>query len=180
METEPTKELRRSIDMGTLVLLVGLSPLFIFGGLAALLLCLQLPVIYYAEFHSIQGKLASQPGVTITSSWKHEDLSLEDCGFTLQVRDCPPVQVDFYEGEDWEGQFRRIDGLAVREGFDSVKLIRVERLAEMGMPVRNLPDLLAHLEGVLAVADGMEPNASRPLPEGRWVALRYPPGNGWY
>lgn len=162
-----------------ITIVVTFEALFVIGGIVAFIGCSQIPSVYYAGFRSIERQLASQFDVTVVRSWKHEDVFLEDCGFTLQVRDCPLVRVDFRDGEDWQAQFRRIDEVAVCQGSDSVKLIRVERLAEMGVPVRNLPSLLAHLERVLAVADGMESDTAQSRPRGRWVVLRYPLGGGW-
>jgi hypothetical protein len=160
---------------GILVGAAILTPLLAFGAILAT----QVPAVYYADFRWLERKLSEQPGVRVVRSHKHEDVLLEDCAFTLKVRACPPVRVDFYDGRDWRGLFERIDGVAVCPADGSARLIRAERLAELGLPVHDLPGLLAHLEGVLAASDRMAPNGAWPGPRtGRWVVLRCPLDNG--
>jgi hypothetical protein len=146
----------------------------------------QIPPVYYADFRAIERRLRAHPGVRIVGSWKHEDVSLEDCGFTVQVRHCPPVDLHFaLDHEDWRRCFRRIKAIQVSVGRGSSHWIPVEPLAEAGGPrIRNLPDLLDHMEDVLdhvrRRGGGMGRGA--PPPAGANVQLRcltrWPPPQG--
>lgn len=146
---------------------------------ALVLFCPLSPFVYYADFRSIESKFARLPAVTVAGSWKHEDLTLEDFGFVLRVRDCPPVRVDFYEGREWHGLFRRIDGIVVCPGdamWDGTeaKIIPVSRLSELGPAVRTLPDVIANLGDILELAERMPANGAWPGPAGLWAVIRYP------
>jgi hypothetical protein len=136
----------------------------------------QVPAIYYGKFRAIERKLSNQHGVKVVKTWKHEDIDLEDCGFTLQVRSCPLVGIDFYDGRDWLGQFERIDGVAVCpvDGSLAIKLISTESLTEHGLSVHNIPELLSQLEGVLALADAIAANGTWPCRDHRYAIIRFP------
>jgi hypothetical protein len=134
---------------------------------------------YYHHFRVIGGKLRSLPGVTIVGSWKHEDITLEDFGYAVRVRNCPPVSVNFYEGNEWHGLFERIDGIVVRTGdYDRpYKVLSVPILKAKGLAVENLPNVIANLEAVLNVADAAQGVADNwPTPSRHYVIMDYPIG----
>lgn len=53
---------------------------------------------YYGQFNRARHAIESMPGVVITNSWMHEDLTLEDFGFYLAADGSRDVRVDFREG----------------------------------------------------------------------------------
>ena len=53
---------------------------------------------YYGRFHKVQRIISQIPGARILDSWKHEDISLEDFGFTVSLASGEPKRVDFWEG----------------------------------------------------------------------------------
>ena len=52
---------------------------------------------YYGQFNRVQHLIKAMPNVEIEKSWLHEDVTLEDFGFTLRVKGTE-VQVVFWEG----------------------------------------------------------------------------------
>jgi hypothetical protein len=134
--------------VGIFCLLVG-SPI-------ALLALIQMPGIYYSEFNSIKARLEALPNTRIVDSWRHEDITLEDCGFDLQVRECEPIRIDFYEGGNWDRDFGTLDGIIFSKpynpatnGYETTP-ISSEELARAGIHVRSLTDLVAQLEALQA------------------------------
>ncbi|RUL84978.1 hypothetical protein [Tautonia sociabilis] len=172
--------LRRSGAATPVAVALGLAsvPLLAFLCLVGVLFVMSTPARSDAEYHALGRRLADLPGVTVVDSWAHEDLTLEDCGFTLQVRDCPPVRVDFFDGHDWSGQFRSIDGVVVRKRNRPDLRLPVDDLAARGLPIRNLADVLARLEDLLGAADLASSTGEGPPQSGRWVVLTDPTGTG--
>jgi hypothetical protein len=76
---------------------------------------------YYGRFHKAQRVISEIPGARIVDSWKHEDISLEDFGFTISLEGKEPKRVDFW------------DGTPVKENGDDEE-IRAHVLAELQLP----------------------------------------------
>lgn len=76
---------------------------------------------YYGRFHKAQRVISEIPGARILDSWTHEDISLEDFGFTISLEGEEPKRVDF------------LDGTPVKEYGDDPE-IRAYVLAELESP----------------------------------------------
>jgi hypothetical protein len=76
---------------------------------------------YYGRFHQVQRVISEIPGARIMDTWKHEDIVLEDFGFTISLESQEPKRVDFR------------DGAAVKEYGDDEE-IRAYVLAELQSP----------------------------------------------
>lgn len=76
---------------------------------------------YYGRYHQVQRVILQIPGTSIVDSWKHEDIVLEDFGFTIQLGENEPKRVDFW------------DGTPVKENGDDAE-IRAYVLAELQRP----------------------------------------------
>jgi hypothetical protein len=53
---------------------------------------------YYGQFNRVKHVIESMPRVTIQKEWLHEDLTLEDFGFTLTVEGSNSIDVMFWDG----------------------------------------------------------------------------------
>jgi hypothetical protein len=120
------------------------------------LLLSQIPFIYNRHYNRIKAQIEKLPETRIIDSWRHEDISLEDFGFDFQVRQCPPMRLDFYEGEDWDRPFGVIDGITFSKpynpatnGYETIP-VSCEELDRAGIRVRTLADIVSRLEAVLA------------------------------
>ena len=95
------------------------------------------------------------PDTKIVDSWRHEDITLEDLGFDLKVRECQPIRLDFYEGGDWYRDFGAIDGIIFSKPYNpatsdyETRRVSCDELARAGIRVRNLTDIISQLEAVL-------------------------------
>jgi len=133
---------------------IALVCLFVASPFAVLALY-QSPFVYYRHFHRIKAKLEVLPDTKIVDSWRHEDITLEDFGFDLRIRQCPPIRLDFYEGGDWYRGFGAIDGIIFSKPYNpatndyETTPISCDELARAGIGVRNLTDVVSHLEAVL-------------------------------
>jgi hypothetical protein len=144
------KEHRLEYVAAVLLFLLLISPFLYFG-------YTRLPIHYYRHFDRIQARLEKLPDTKITDKWLHEDITLEDFGFTLQVRQCEPIKLDFYEGEEknWYRYFDSMDGITFHKPYNpatndyETTHISREELARAGIHVNNLADIVAHLEAVL-------------------------------
>lgn len=139
-----------------LLLIAGTSFVFLPLGLLALF---SSPPVYYRHFNRVKARLEAMPDVKIVSSWKHEDITLEDFGFTLRVRECPPIRLDFYDGDDWFRRFKKVDGISFFKypgikGQYQLTRISADELGKTGVKVQNLGDVFANLESVLACLKG--------------------------
>lgn len=76
---------------------------------------------YYGRFHKVQRVISGIPGVRIVDHWKHEDVVLEDFGFTVAMDGQAPRRIDF------------LDGSAIKENGDDGE-IRAHVLAELQRP----------------------------------------------
>lgn len=132
---------------------------------------------YYHHYRTIGEKLAAMSGVHVIGSWKHEDVFLEDFGYAVRVRECPPVWIDFHEENEWYGLFDRIDGVIVcfGDGSRDGKVIKKAQMDDAGLGIGNLPELIANLETFLKYVDDA-PGAGTPRPwaSGHYVIMRYP------
>jgi hypothetical protein len=128
---------------------------FIVASPFALLALYQSPFVYYRHFNRIKAKLEVLPDTKIVDSWQHQDITLEDFGFDLRVRQCPPIRLDFYEGGDWYRDFGAIDGIIFSKPYNpatndyETTRISCDELAQAGIRVRNLTDVVSQLEAVL-------------------------------
>lgn len=110
---------------------------------------------YYRHFNRIKAQLEAIPDVKIVDSWKHEDITLEDFGFTLKVRECPPIRLNFYEVNNWDRPFKKIEGISFLKypgikGQYQLTRISAEEFGKAGVKVQNLGDVFANFESVLA------------------------------
>jgi hypothetical protein len=122
--------------LGLTMLLI--TPVAILLSPFLILLILLWPPLYYANYNAVSEKLMSVPGVAITSTWKHEDVTLEDCGFTLKVSGSPSVDISFHDGQDWLALFDKIDGVALHSKDGKVRLASCAQLAENGIAVQRV------------------------------------------
>jgi len=53
---------------------------------------------YYGQFNRVKHVIEDMPRVQIVDHWVHEDISLEDFGYTLMVDGGRKVNVNFYDG----------------------------------------------------------------------------------
>ena len=51
----------------------------------------------YGQFNRIKNVIDEMPGVQIVDFWQHEDLELEDFGFTLRLENGDEVQVRYHD-----------------------------------------------------------------------------------
>lgn len=110
---------------------------------------------YYRHFNRIKARLEAMPDVKIVDSWRHEDITLEDFGFTLKIRECPPIRLDFYEGNNWYRPFKKVEGISFFRypginGQYQLTRISADELGKAGVKVQNLAGVFANLESVLA------------------------------
>ena len=106
-----------------------------------------LPQFYYEQYNTVRRKLENVKGLSITDSWKHEDMTLEDCGFDVTV-DGTAVQITFVDGQDWAGLFDHIDG--IRFASDGNQLfITQEQLQNARIKIDGLTHILEQLNEVV-------------------------------
>ena len=107
------------------------------------------------QFNRIKAQVEKLPDARIVDTCKHEDVTLEDFGFDLQVRRCEPIRLNFYEGGDWHRVFGPIDGIVFNKpynpatnNYEAIPISSAE-LARAGIHVRTLADVISQLESVL-------------------------------
>ncbi|MFM7181374.1 MAG: hypothetical protein ACKO2G_07925 [Verrucomicrobiales bacterium] len=76
---------------------------------------------YYGRYHKVQRVISQIPGASIVDSWKHEDIVLEDFGFTVSLQGKEAKRVNFW------------DGTPIKESGDDEE-IRSYVLAELQSP----------------------------------------------
>ena len=64
---------------------------------------------YYDEFRKVESALETLPEVVVVDSWYHEDLTLEEFGFALDVAGRGRVKMEFWEDD----ATRRLSGVAL-------------------------------------------------------------------
>jgi hypothetical protein len=79
---------------------------------------------------------------------------LEDFGFQLKVRECPPIRIDYYGGRDLYGTSNPINGISFLRYNSSTELydtvhVSCDEYAQAGIRIQNVADVMANLEAVL-------------------------------
>lgn len=142
----------RSLIFSSLILLIVLAiffvPLF--------------PPIYYADYNNIRSRIEKIPNIEIVDVWMNEDLTLEDFSFTLQKPSCPPVTITFHQlhSSRWRANFQSFEGVILFKIGDSgweEKQISQQELLDANLPIKNINDVLEHLEPLLAYFDTQAP-----------------------
>lgn len=138
-----------------------------------------LHTLYYAEYNAVVSRLEEIPGLTIVSSWQHEDVTLEDCGFTLQMEDAVASFV-FWDRQDWRGLFNSIDGIRFQHA-GGTRFVSCRELQDAGIPVGDLAELLIQLPEVLryctdrgAADPAADEDAEQVEDQRKWVTMRPP------
>lgn len=137
-------------------------------------LFLTFPPFYNRHYNRIKDRLGALPNVQVIDSWRHEDITLEDFGFTLQVADEPPFMLCFWESanDDWYRIFGPIDGLTVRPELyagDEALHVSVEEFAQNGIIVHDLNSTVQNFSRVLELLkDEGQDVASAPPSEGKY------------
>jgi hypothetical protein len=174
LDAKSPKKSRRPLIVG-IALLLGVVMLPF-----ALLAVHQSPFFYNRHFNRIRALLEEMPDARVVDSWRHEDLTLEDFGFTLQVRQCPRIRLDFYEGGDWYRDFEAIDGILFSKPYNlltkgyEVTALSCDELSRVGISVRNLTDVVSRLEAVLAYLKDRPSNlAPTPRKAENYVRIYY-------
>lgn len=141
---------------------------------------LQIPWVYYSDFNTIKARLEGLPGTKIVDFWRHEDVTLEDFGFVLQVRQCQPIRLDFHDDEDLYRVFDEIDGITFSKPYNpaanSYETTRVSsgELAQSGIQVHSLADTIAQLEAVLAyLKNRPQQQSETPRPGAYYIGIFY-------
>ena len=120
-----------------------------------------LPGFYYEEYNLVQRRLEAVTGLTITKSWRHEDITLEDCGFDVDV-DGTSVYLTFIDHQNWLGLFDDVDGIRFHENGGHVYISR-EQIRNAGIEIDGLADILGRLADVVEVCrngTNLEPDKS--------------------
>ena len=135
------------------------------------------PPFYYAEFNAVKQSFEAIEGVEILDDWQHHDISLEDCGFTVSFRGQEPVQIDFYENDDWGEPFELIDGYSISSyrnratgKYDEMAYVSSKSLKEAGISASNLREFFENQERVIEFAISSEIKAS-PSKDENWVRV---------
>lgn len=142
--------------LSALATLVAAAVLLLVGAIGYLWLS------YYSEYNALLAEIRKHPGLQIVDHWRHEDMTLEDFGFTLR-------------GARGEAEIRITDGSAIRGPHDRARGIAfhlpreshregnsvhpIHRFIEFdsadwqqrGLPaVRTIAELLPHFDAVAA------------------------------
>ncbi len=140
--------------------------LFVLVAPFALLWLSQCDFIYYRHYNRIKALVEKLPDAKITDTWLHRDITLEDFGFDVQVRQCEPIRLNFYEGGDWYRDFGTTDGIIFSKPYNpatndyEITMVSCDELARAGIRVRNLADTISQLEAVLAYLKSRPDNQS--------------------
>lgn len=142
-------QFRILLGIGVCILVIVISVLLFF-------LVPMLPPFYDADYNAVRTRLEHFPDVQIVNSWRHEDMSLEDFGFTLQKSSCPPVTLNFYEVHNsrWLTNFQSIDGVVlVQKGQNgspnTITRLSREQLEHLNLPTHSIEDVFTHLSPLL-------------------------------
>ena len=52
---------------------------------------------YYGQFNRVKHVIEDMPGTVIIDHWQHQDVTLEDFGFSVRLSDGRVVKIDFQE-----------------------------------------------------------------------------------
>lgn len=136
------------------------------------------PPFYYADFNNVKKNFEAIEGVKILDNWQHHDISLEDCGFVISYRGQEPVQIDFYEGGDWDTPFEAIDGYTIssyrsrKKGrYDDIVKVRSSHLKEQGISATNLKEFLSNQDKVITFALSNTSSEPTPSKNENWIRV---------
>lgn len=173
--------MKTRIAIASLVLVLvflGLVKLGVFGNLG-------LDVGYFGEFNRVEDRLEAIEQVAIVDSWQHQDVTLEDFGFTLALPSGRRVELVFVGGGGPDRIFDSASGVAfsgVRpDGLDCGFLLQQGSLLEtrLGGRFRNAEDVLRRMDAVLDIVDELRRSGGRQsLPTrlgGDWLEVWYEP-----
>ena len=62
---------------------------------------------YYGQFNRIKHVIEEMPEVDVVDHWQHQDISLEDFGFTLQLANGEQVQINFMDNTEPKNERNR-------------------------------------------------------------------------
>jgi len=132
---------------------------FLFFAVSYFVLPCWFPPFYYAEFNAVKKNFEAIEGVEILDSWQHHDISLEDCGFKVSYRSQEPVQIDFYENDDWNDPFELVDGFTISAyrnratgKYDEIIHVSSKSLKKKGVSVSNLSEFLENQDRIVNFA----------------------------
>ncbi|MEM7455913.1 MAG: hypothetical protein AAF456_16295 [Planctomycetota bacterium] len=137
-----------------------------------------LPWFYYEEFNGVRNRLEAVEGLEIKSHWQHQDMTLEDCGFSVAV-DGIEVSLTFFDHQDWVGLFEETEGI-VYEDESGQKYLTRDQLQRDGLNIEGLSDVLENLDAVVEICEtssGIEYNREAQNQSGefnfkRWANIR--------
>lgn len=134
-------------------------------------------VFYYQDFNALKRELESIPKLKIVDEWRHEDITLEDCGFVVIVDDSEPIGIDFYDVSSWKSSFKPLDGIVVSLSYDrstdgyARTAISVSDLRSAGVDAEFLEEALQSTDIILDLARS-RPATTGPLGiRGKWVTI---------
>ena len=116
----------------------------------------QVPYVYYYDFNQVRRHLEAIPGLVITDTRKHEDVTLEDCWYAFRFGSSEEVELALGETEDWEAPFTdEFDGVVFLRPYGSTpngyerRVVSRARLLDWGVTFHRLADLVPHLETII-------------------------------
>lgn len=132
------------------------APTLLFSALLLILaspFIMQINVFYNFKFNIIKDMLESIEGVKVVDSWRHEDVALEDFGFTLQTANGSKTSIDFYESNNWFKVFYKADGIVIDNANHNQKVtISSQQLLEHKIKASNLKESVHSINQVVTLA----------------------------
>lgn len=129
---------------------------------------------YDREYDALRREIGKYPGYRITDHWRHEDLTLEDFGFTVAYGE-GEFQIDIIDGTRVRMPSDEFDGLLVNYQGD-----RIYHICWMGddywqsaplPPIGTVAEFIAHAPSVVEVLRERPPLLTDPSP---WPNGKYP------
>jgi hypothetical protein len=140
--------------------------------------CMYAP-FFYADYNKARASLEQIEGVRIVDDWQHHDTSLEDCGFMIQIDGSETVQVDFYEGEDWQKRFWHLDGVVMSLPYNTATNSRkntyldFKDLESAGVYLGSLSDVLENIDTILKLTRSRPHTPETKATIGEWCYILY-------
>lgn len=134
---------------------------------------------YYAGYKEARKSIQAVPGVEIIDEWKHEDIILEDCGFTVRVNGSENVRVDFLDGEKWQNRFTHLDGVVMTSLYSTngkvwdMSYLDANTLRTIGVNLGSLGDVLQNIDPVLSLARSRPRTTNVKKVRGEWCYILY-------
>ena len=132
------------------------APTLLFSALLLILaspFIMQINVFYNFKFNIIKDMFESIEGVKVVDSWRHEDVALEDFGFTLQTANGSKTSIDFYESNNWFKVFYKADGIVIDNANHNQKVtISSQQLLEHKIKASNLKESVHSINQVVTLA----------------------------